>query len=332
MAELDVAIVIVTYKSAQLTVDCLRSIDRQRDTPGLRLRCVVVDNASGDTPVIAAAIAAEGWGGWCRLVTAARNGGFAYGNNVGARVVYEAGRPDYLHLLNPDTVLLPGAIDALVQFLERHPKVGIAGGIFENADASEWAIAFRFPSVLGEVVQGLQFNPVTRLLARWQVPMHLGQQAEAVDWVSGASMMVRREVLDAIGGLDEGFFLYFEETEFCHRAKAAGYGVWYVPESRVVHIAGQSTKVTERNIAPRRLPGYWFESRCRYFAATHGTGYAVLADLAAVVAGTLGALKRIAQRRGPAEVPYFLRDVLAHSLLWPRNRRSGARVGDVPRF
>ena len=332
MTDIDVAVIVVTYRSAQLTIDCLRSIDAQRAIEGMRIRCVIVDNASGDTPAIARAIEAEGWAPWARVVTAERNGGFAYGNNVGVRAVYEHGRPDYLHLLNPDTVLRSGAIEALVRFLEADPRVGVAGGIFENADASEWAIAFRFPSLLGEVEQGLQWGAATRVLSRWQVPMHMGSTAQPVDWVSGASMMVRREVFDTVGGLDEGFFLYFEETEFCFRAKAAGYTVWYAPQSRVMHIAGQSTKVTEREAAPRRLPGYWFESRRRYYALTYNPGYAMLVDVATVLAAWGGSLKRIVLLRPRTQVPHFLRDLAAHSLIWSRNRRSSPRGGVVPRF
>jgi N-acetylglucosaminyl-diphospho-decaprenol L-rhamnosyltransferase len=327
----DVAVVIVTYRSAQLTIDCLRSVCVERERPGARIRCVVVDNASGDSPLIAQAVSAEGWSDWVSVIVAERNGGFAYGNNLGLRAVYAAGRPDYVHLLNPDTVLRPGAVSALVDFLAAHPKAGIAGGIFENADQSEWAIAFRFPSIVGELIHGLQWGVVSRLLAHWQVPMHLDHSVHPVDWVSGASMMVKRELIDRIGGLDESFFLYFEETEFCFRAKAAGYEVWYVPESRVVHIAGQSTKVTERNKAPRRLPGYWFVSRRHYFTLTRGAAYSILADLTALVAGQLGAVKRLAQSRPQTEAPHFLRDVLAHSLLWRRNRREAPR-GGVPRF
>ena len=81
-----------------------------------------------------------------------------------------------------------------------------------------------------------------------------------------------RGLFSAIGGLDENYFLYFEETDFCLRARKAGFATWYVPQSRVMHIAGQSTKVTEVSDTPKRLPGYWFESRRRYYAVTFGTG------------------------------------------------------------
>ena len=324
-----VGIVVVSYKSAALTVDCLRSIAAERATTALRLRCVVVDNASGDEPVVAAAIAANGWQDWARVVVAPRNGGFAYGNNLGLKEIERAGRVDFVHLLNPDTVLKPGAIDALVAFLQAHPRAGITGGVFENGDGSEWAIAFRFPSLLGEIEQGVKLGVVSRLLARACVPMHMGAAAAPADWVSGASMMIRREVFDRIGGLDETFFLYFEETEFCHRAKRAGFEVWYVPASRVVHIAGQSTKVTERNVGPKRLPSYWFDSRRLYFTLTHGRAYAAFADAMAIAAGAVGWLKSALLGRLHGQVPHFLRDVFRHSAL--SGRAGVARVAP-PRF
>jgi len=315
-----VGIAIVSYKSAALTVDCLRSIAAERAKSSLRIRCVVIDNASGDGPYVSDAVVANGWQDWARVVVAPRNGGFAYGNNLGLAELERDGPVDFLHLLNPDTVLHPGAIDALVAFLDAHPRAGIAGGVFENGDGSEWAIAFRFPSLVSELEGGVQLAAVSRLLARWQVAMPMGNVAREVDWVSGASMLMRRELLSATGAMDEGFFLYFEETELCFRAKRAGYEVWYTPDSRVTHIAGQSTKVTERFVAPRRLPTYWFESRRRYFALTRGVGYAMMADLVALVAGTIGTLKRLLTGRREQGVPAFLRDLLANSLLMRRNR------------
>ena len=324
-----VGIVVVSYRSAALTVDCLRSIAAERAGATLRMRCVVVDNASGDAPVVAAAIADNGWGDWARVVVAPRNGGFAYGNNLGLQALERDGRVDFVHLLNPDTVLRAGAIAALVAFLQSHPRAGIAGGVFENGDGSEWAIAFRFPSLLGEIEQGVRLGLVSRVLARACVPMRMGASAAPADWVSGASMMVKREVFERIGGLDETFFLYFEETEFCHRAKRAGWEVWYVPASRVVHIAGQSTKVTERDAGPKRLPPYWFDSRRLYFTLTHGRAYAALADALALAAGWAGLAKSALLGRLHGHVPHFLRDLFRHSAL---SGRAGIVRATPPRF
>ncbi len=324
-----VGIAIVSYKSAALTVDCLRSIAAARDKSPLRIRCVVIDNASGDGPHVSDAVAANGWKAWARVVVAPRNGGFAYGNNLGLSELERDGRIDFFHLLNPDTVLQPGAIDALIDFLDSHPRAGIAGGVFENGDGSEWAIAFRFPTLLSEFEQGVRLGLVSRLLSSACVPMNMGSSDAEVDWVSGASMMVRREVFDRIGGLDETFFLYFEETEFCHRAKRAGFEVWYVPASRVVHIAGQSTKVTERNVGPRRLPSYWFDSRRLFFTLTRGATYAAAVDAMAIVAGWLGLAKSALLGRLGSHVPHFLRDLFRHSAL---SGTSGAARVAPPRF
>jgi N-acetylglucosaminyl-diphospho-decaprenol L-rhamnosyltransferase len=153
------------------------------------------------------------------LVTAPKNGGFAYGNNVALQHACAAGPPRYLHMLNPDTIVRNGAIGALFRFLETHREVGIAGSGLENPDGSQWQYAFRFPSALSELEEGLRFWLTSRWLRRWAVAWPMTSLAQAVDWVSGASMMIRWSVIDQIGGFDENYFLYFEETDFCWRAR-----------------------------------------------------------------------------------------------------------------
>lgn len=332
MTEIDVVVGIVSYRTAALTIECLRSIDAERSTPSLRIRAVVVDNASGDTPMIARAIESNSWSSWVTLLSAPRNGGFSYGNNLALRHAYEERRPDYFHLLNPDTVVRQGAIGTLANFLETHPNVGIVGGTFEDPDGSDWQKAFRFPSLLSEVEGGLQLGWATRALKRWVVTVGMSPVPQPTDWVSGASMMVRREVFEAIGGFDEKYFLYFEETDFCRRARKAGFSTWFIPESRVMHIRGQSTKVTTLNSELRRLPAYWFESRRRYFVTNHGTVYAMAVDLAALLANALGSFKRIAVGRRGQGIPHFLEDLAHHSTIWPSNRRCAAAKACTPYF
>lgn len=139
-------------------------------------------------------------------------------------------------------------------------------------------------------------------------------------------MMIRWTVFDRIGGFDDNYFLYFEETDFCFRAKKAGLSTWYVPASRVMHIGGQSTNVSNPKAVPERLPAYWFESRCRYFAVNHGIAYAMMTDVVALLAHGLGSLKRLAQGRRHQGVPHFLADLLRHSALWPKNRQAVSSV------
>jgi len=326
MSGADVAIAIVTYRSATFTIDCLSSIEAERRTSGLNIRAIVVDNASGDAKLVAEAIDKHGWWSWVTLITAPKNGGFAYGNNLALHRANADGPPTYLHLLNPDTIVRKGAIAELVGFLDANPDTGIAGSSFETLDGSEWPLAFRFPSLLSELEAGLQFGLATRALRRWVVAKPMTPVAQPIDWVSGASMMIRWSVFDRIGGFDDNYFLYFEETDFCFRAKRAGITTWYVPNSRVMHIGEQTTNLSNRNASPERLPAYWFESRRRYFAANHGLVYAVIADVVALLAHGLGSLKRMAQGRRHRAVPNFLADLLRHSTLWPRNRTAMSSI------
>lgn len=316
---LDVAVVIVSYKTAALAVEGIRSMEGERSNPGLRIRVIVVDNASGDFPAICEAIEQNRWSSWVTAILSPKNGGFAYGNNLGIRHAYGVANPDYVYLLNPDAQIRPGAISALIRFLEARGDVGIAGSGIENLDGSEWLVAFRFPTLLSEFNEGLSLGLVARFFKRWEVARQMGENPEVVDWICGASMMIRGTVFECIGGLDENYFLYFEETDFCYRAKKAGFSTWYVPESRVMHIRGQSTSVTELTPTPRQLPGYWFESRRRYFAMTFGPARATLIDVVALLAHSLGLLKRLALNRRGTGVPHYLRDLFHHSLLFPRN-------------
>lgn len=311
-------VAIVNYRTAALVVDCLRSLAAECPLNVDGFRVLVVDNASGDGSAahIRQAIAAEGWGGWAQVREAPRNGGFSYGNNVAVREALRWPQPpDQIWLLNPDTVVRPGAVASLVDFLQRHPRAGIVGSGIDNDDGQAWPYAFRFPSIASEFENGIRLGAVTRLLASRLVARRMGSHAEPADWVSGASMVVRREVFEQAGLLDEGYFLYYEETDFCRRARQAGWEVWYEPAARVMHIAGQSTGVTGRQAVVPRRPAYWFESRRRYFVKHHGRIYAGLADVAWILAFSAWRLRRRLQRKEDADPPRMLGDFIAHSVL-----------------
>jgi N-acetylglucosaminyl-diphospho-decaprenol L-rhamnosyltransferase len=283
--------VIVNYRTAALAVECLRSIAAQAAAlPGLR--AVVVDNASGDGSVLElnAAIQREGWQGWASVIANGHNGGFACGNNVGIREALRAPeRVDHVLLLNPDTVARSGSIRALSDFLDSHPGVGIAGSCLENAAGGAECSAHNAPSPLGELVSGASLGLLSRVLRRHVVTPPMRDSAHECEWVSGASLMVRREVFESIGLLDEGYFLYFEEADFCLRARRAGWQVWFVPASRVVHLEGASTGITDTS---RRRPRYWYDSRRRYFIKHFGAAGLVLADALWAVGTASLALRR----------------------------------------
>lgn len=302
-------------------IECLRSLASERATPGLSIRAIVVDNASGDFPAISRAVQERGWSSWVTVLLAPRNGGFAYGNNLGIRHALEHHDADYVFLLNPDTEARPDAIGALVRFLQAHPQAGIAGSTYEHSDGSPWPCAFRFPTLISEFCSALNLGVVTRRFARWEMERKMAPVAQPVDWISGAAMMIRPQVFQAIGGFDENYFLYYEETDFCFRARRAGFQIWYVPESRIMHHMGHSTKVNEPWGAPKRLPDYWFQSRRRYLAMNWGLRRATLIDLLVLLVYPLGLLKHRLAGKRHLSVPRYYRDFWRHSLLWPRNRR-----------
>jgi N-acetylglucosaminyl-diphospho-decaprenol L-rhamnosyltransferase len=307
--------VVLNYRTPQLTIDCLRSLEGEvaADT---RLRVVVVDNASGDDSVdqITGAMLENRWS-WARLMPLERNGGFAYGNNAAIReAVRSADPPDYVLLLNSDTLVQPGAVGTLVQFLDEHPQAGIAGSRLQALDGTAQHSALRFPTIATELAGGLRFGPVSRLLAPWHRQPPATERPSEADWVAGAACMVRRTVFETVGLLDEGYFLYREDVDFCLQARRAGWRCWYVPESRVVHLGGRSTGVFDPRQRQRR-PAYWFQSRRRYFLKNHGWLYAAAADAVFATGFALWRIRRPIQRRPDRDPPRYLEDFLRHSVL-----------------
>jgi N-acetylglucosaminyl-diphospho-decaprenol L-rhamnosyltransferase len=309
-------IVIVNYRTPNLTINCLHSLVSEVSTvPATKV--VVVDNDSGDRSIaqISDAIAQNGWENWASLLPSARNGGYAYGNNLVIRSALQSSAPPpYFLLLNPDSEVRSGALKALIDFMGQNPNVGIAGSSFEGPEGKPWLMAFRFPTVWSELDSGLRLGIVSKLLSNWIIPCPMTDRACQVDWLPGASMIVRREVFESIGLMDEEYFLYFEETDFCLHAKRAGWSCWYVPQSRVMHLAGQSTGVTLKDGNLKRRPQYWFESRQRYFIKNHGVLYAAIADTAWILGFILWQFRRVLQGKPNGDPPQFLRDFIRNSV------------------
>ena len=219
-------------------------------------------------------------------------------------------RPDYVYILNSDAFPDAGAIRALYDHLNANPTTGFAGSYIHGEDGAPHRTAFRFPSILGEFEASVRFGPVSRLLRRHIVAQPIPVKTSRVDWLAGASLMMRQDVLDEIGLFDETFFLYFEETEMCHRAAVAGYPCDYVRSSHVTHIGSVSTGMKTWS----RMPAYWFDSRLYYFTKTHGRAYAALATASLVFGSVLWRLRLLIQSKDKGDPPRFLRDLVAHAV------------------
>ena len=315
---MNILVVIVNYGTARLVADCLRSLVEQRSRP-IVLRVVIVNNASDDDSVqyLGALINEHRWDSWVSLLQLDRNHGFSYGNNAAIRPALEQARPpDYVMLLNPDTVTRRGAITSLIEFMHEHPKAGIAGSRLEDPDTTPQISAFRFHSVPSEFQGSLNLGIVTRLMRRWVVAPPVRNESHTCDWVAGAAMMVRREVFEAIGLFDDGYFLYFDEVDFCLRARRAGWSCWYAPASRVIHLVGQATHISDSRLKTGRRPPYWFTSRRRYFLKHFGRCRALGADLAHVTGHGFWRIHRFVQRKADNSPPKFMRDLLCHSVVF----------------
>lgn len=250
-------IIIVTYNSAWDLARCLDSILRQKTR--YRYRVTVVDNASTDgTAGIVRLRYTE-----VSLLLSGQNRGFAKANNLAIGQTHGK----YVVLLNPDTEVKAGALDMLLDFLEAHPEVGAVGPKLLNANGTMQLTGNTFPSLRNLLFETFFLDrlfPKSRLFGAHKLSFWDRREPAPVDWVMGACVAVRREAGNKVGWLDEDFFMYFEETDFCWRLRAAGYKVYYVPAAEVVHFGGTGLKAYS---GPKVV--MWHRSLLHYFRRHH---------------------------------------------------------------
>jgi GT2 family glycosyltransferase len=272
--EAKLAIIILNYRTPRLVGDCLDSLAHQIDSDSL---VIVVDNASHDGS--AAAIRAfieERRYDWVTFLESPTNGGFAAGNNFGIRAA-PAGA--YL-LLNSDTLVRPGAIAALRRALLDHPTAGLIVPRTETLEGKFDRNAFVTPRPLSEFVRAAKTGVVSRLLRPFDVVAELPTTAFEPDWVGFCAVLVRREVIEQVGLLDEQYFMYYEDVDYCLRVRSAGFGIRYCPDARVVHLLGGSSGITSQEAVEKRPARYWYEARARFFAKHYGRSGLLFANMA----------------------------------------------------
>jgi hypothetical protein len=305
---MDVAIVIVNWNGRELLDACLRSI--AATAGNLSYEIIVVDNGSTDGSVNL--LRSDFPNVW--VIEPGRNLGFGGANNFGMRAILErygdnSTRPEFMLLLNPDTIVQSDALQALVDCMRKQPHIGVAGAQLLNPDRSFQASYVEFPTLkqefmilsgLGRKLHGEAFpsaGPAESQCAR-----------DDVDYVIGACMLVRTSALQDVGMFDEGFFMYSEEVDWCYRFQSAGWAVGYVPEAIIIHIGGGST----RKARPQMLAEL-YRSRVRFFEKHYGFTAALgLRGLLLLMNATK--LLRIALRRNPNGAPPLSWSLLRHAL------------------
>lgn len=263
---------IVSFNTRDVTRTCLQTVYRCADE--LSFEVIVVDNASTDGSADMIAREFE----QVRLIRLEENRGFAGGNIPGMRQA--AGR--HVLLLNSDAFLSAGALSQSVAHMDAHPQIGILGCRLTNPDGSLQPSARTLPGPLNKILH------ITGLAARYPHSKFFGRvdyawwdhaTPRSVGWVVGAFFLVRREVIEAIGPLDDRYFLYFEEIDYCLSARRAGWDVVFFPGASVVHLGGQSSAGTGVRLSAkgRQMIAIRIKSEFRYYRKLYGRRHVLAA-------------------------------------------------------
>ncbi len=275
MARKPLSVIILNYGTPDLAIASAESALPEIEALGAVL--LLVDNASLDN-------SASRFGEWrarqgdpdhIKLVVSSENGGFAAGNNLGI----EAVEADYHLLLNSDTVVRPGAVSALLGAMRADDMLGLAGPVILDETGARAVSRFRTRTPFSEFVEASGLDFFYRRHRKHVVPLQEHESADEMQWISFACVMLRREMIDAMGPLDERYFMYFEDSAYGLKARAAGWKIARIETARVTHLEAKSSGVEDDAAAHRRLPRYFYASRSRYFTDHFGARGWVAANL-----------------------------------------------------
>ena len=261
----DLSVVIVNWNVCALLRRCLHSISTGTAS-GPTCQVIVVDCASVDDSVTMVQHEFPD----VQLIISPENLGYARGANLGA--AQASGR--YLMIMNPDTEVVGNALAILVQYMDAHPEVGAAGPQLRYADGRLQSSRRRFPTLATAFWESTllqQWFPRNRFACHYYMADRTADSAQPVDWLVGAALIIRRAAWKEVGPLDEGYFMYFEELDWCRRCHAAGWEVHYVPQAVIIHHEGKSS---DQVPAVRTI--HFQRSKVRYFRKYHGTAWANL--------------------------------------------------------
>lgn len=300
-----IGVVIVNYRTPALVEACVASLAPMLKETNAGV--VIVDNASGDGSFERLSRYGEDMAESDRILVLAspRNGGFSAGNNLGAKAISS----QFALFLNSDASVKHGALKALLIAAARNPKAGLFTPQIVSSTGAPVVSRFRNHTILSEFVDGAQTGPITKLFRNAEVPIFPQDLVSVPDWVSFAAVMVRREAMDCAGPMDERFFLYYEDCDYCRRLVRCGYRIASAPDAVFMHDAGGSTKLRERSGAGARLPAYYYASRSRYFRKYYGAPGPALANLAWYAGRGIAKIRGIFGRPAPKVCQARARDI-----------------------
>jgi N-acetylglucosaminyl-diphospho-decaprenol L-rhamnosyltransferase len=314
---IDTLIVTVNYKTSTLVTDLIASLTPDLTSLG-HTHMVIVDNASGDDSVetINDYINDKNLN-WVTVIASENNAGYAAGNNLAVNSVLDKNVAiERVWFLNPDTKVKAGAGVELIKAMNKN-NLHIVGSRLEDADGTLQCSHFIFPGILSEFSSGLRLGVFDNLIKKYLVRTEPSSSPIQIDWLAGASFMVSNEYINKIGLMDDAYFLYFEELDFCLQGQRNNMPCWYIPSSKVYHAVGAATGISDhRKKAPRR-PQYWFDSRRRFFLKNYGVLKLICCDLAFIMGYAIWLLRSKLTNKNDLtkEPPYFLSDFIKNSFL-----------------
>jgi GT2 family glycosyltransferase len=326
-------VVIVCYKAIDLTIACLESLSSQiDDVPGTKV--AVCENGTGvdAARALEEAIRHNGWTEWVRLKAIYPNRGFSGGNNAILRDVMAWPEPPrFVVLLNADTIVRPGALARMHVAIAADPALGILGPRLVSVAGDKQPSCFRNPTPLSEFLRAARTGVLHRLFGRSNFELAPSCATSNFDWISFACAILRREVLVEVGLIDEGFFLYFDDPDYCRRARRAGWSIGYCDEAEVVHLEGQSNSAPADAKARRRRPQYFYVSRSRYFGKHFGRMGLWLANVCWAAGRSISILRELLGQKDHHVCAREWRDIWTNAREPIDNSEPGsAQPGPVP--
>ncbi|MEI7824713.1 MAG: glycosyltransferase family 2 protein [Chlorobiaceae bacterium] len=261
-----VSVIIVSYNTKDILRNCLQALFTH--STGIDLEVFVVDNNSTDD----SALMVQSEFPSVRLTANTQNVGFAAANNQ----AFEHATGRYIILLNPDAYIRPSSIQHCIEFMDRTPQCGLCGGKIISPEGHIEPSARRFPNALYKLLtlSGISGKfPTSPILNHHEFGGFAHDRPIEVDWVPGTYTIVRKEMLDAIGFFDNRFYLYYEETDLCLRAKKAGWKVYFTPDAEVIHIGGASSKTRKDktiDVRAAQVLSFRMRGECLYYRKNKG--------------------------------------------------------------
>lgn len=306
---IELAIVIINYKTPQLVIDCLKTLETEINTA--QYKVIVIDNASGDDSpeILKSAIAQNQWETWVEVLASPVNGGFSAGNNLGIKAI----EAEFYLLLNSDTLVHKGSIDLLLSKIKQNPQVGMVSPRLEWPDGTPQVSCFRYHNFFSEMIDSAGTSIITKLLSPFDVPLSVSETAFTPQWTSFACVLIRRQVIEQIGYLDEGYFMYYEDVDYCRRAQKKGWLILHIPQARVIHLRGGSSSVKTEIASRQRPPSYLYASRSRYFTKYYGRLGLLGANLCWLMGRSVSKLRETIGHKKPHTCEYQEQDIWRRS-------------------